>query len=651
MGISDFGLIFVLIGVATLLLPHLDPRDNRARVVLFGISIVLMWRYIAWRFSATIPALELNFESIYAWMFALVEAVAAVGSTIAHITLGRTLDRRSEATEWRRWLANLHHAPQVDVLITTYNEEETILTRTIVGALGIDFPGLRVWVLDDGRRPWVEQLCHGKNVRYLTRPDNRHAKAGNINHALEVLRREPDPPEFIAIFDADFVPQHNFLWRTMPLFHDESVGLVQTPQHFFNNDPIQSNLLIASVWPDEQRFFFDHMMASKDAWGAAFCCGTSSVIRVRALEEVGGFPTNSVTEDFLITLKLDRQGWRTVYLNERLSVGLAPEGIKEYLTQRGRWCLGLMQIVRSSFGPFSRDHLSPAYRIGLIDAFLYWAASFPFKLLCLIVPIVYWFTGLNAVQAPVDAIVSYFLPYYLSAMITLWWATGGMIQPVLTDVTHVLTMFEALKGTLIGLFKPRGHPFRVTAKGGRRDQLVISWSMVRRFGLLAGLTLAGMLYGSLADFAPSHIRFDAKVMNLRWSIYNIIVLLIAISVCVELPRYRREERFATTEPVRVCVDDRTFAASLADISVSGARIQASQSGPVGSLVTVTLQHVGEVKARIVDGSNTMFVVEFVAADETRDALIRKLFSGRYGQRSLRVDWSSLIWALVARVLR
>jgi hypothetical protein len=66
--------------------------------------------------------------------------------------------------------------------------------------------------------------------------------------------------------------------------------------------------LIGNVWPDEQRFFFDHVMPSKDAWGAAFCCGTSSVIRMPALEEIGGFPTDSVTEDFLLTLELDRRG-------------------------------------------------------------------------------------------------------------------------------------------------------------------------------------------------------------------------------------------------------------------------------------------------------------------------------------------------------
>ena len=89
-------------------------------------------------------------------------------------------------------------------------------------------------------------------------------------------------------------------------------------------------------------------MPSKDAWGTAFCCGTSSVIRLQALREAGGFPTTSITEDYLLTLRLKQFGFRTVYLNERLSLGLAPEGLDEYITQRSRWCLGFIQILRSS---------------------------------------------------------------------------------------------------------------------------------------------------------------------------------------------------------------------------------------------------------------------------------------------------------------
>jgi cellulose synthase (UDP-forming) len=649
--VNELGLTFFVVGVAVLVLPFCDQKDNRVRVVLFGVCIALTWRYVWWRFAETLPPFALTFDSLFAWGFSAVEALAIVGWTFSFVTLSRTKDRSREATEQSAWLEQLEFLPRVDVLIATYNEEEAILLRTIVGALGIDFPGMRVWVLDDGRRPWLETLCASKGARYLTRPDNRHAKAGNINHALDFLRDQPDPPEFVAIFDADFVPHREFLRRTIPLFHAAKVGVVQTPHYFFNRDPIQSNLLVGHVWPDEQRFFFDHVLPSKDAWGAAFCCGTSSVIRVRALEACGGFPTESVTEDFLLTLVLDRHGWQTIYLNQRLSAGLAPEGITEYLTQRGRWCLGLMQILRSQWGPFSSGRLSLAYRIGLVDAFLYWGGSYVFKLLCLITPIVYWFTGVTVGAASASEVISHFLPYYSAVMVVLYWVTGGLIQPVLTDVSHVLTMPAAIRATVIGLLKPRGHQFKVTDKGGQRNRIRVQWRILTPFGLLAAITLAGMLYGSFADYTPERQATGSTMLLLFWSVYNIIVLLLAMAACVELPRYRGEERLATSERVRITVGESVFTALLADFSVTGARILAPAPGRLGDLVSVRLDEIGEIAGRVVRGSDAEFAVEFLDIDRSRDALIRKLYSGRYYAPPQKVQGHRILRAVVARALR
>ena len=93
-----------------------------------------------------------------------------------------------------------------------------------------------------------------------------HAKAGNVNnglaHALSTGRR----PQFILLLDADFTVSRNILQRTLGLFEAEDVAIVQTPQHFFNPDPIQSSLLGATAWPDEQRFFFNYLLEAKDAW-------------------------------------------------------------------------------------------------------------------------------------------------------------------------------------------------------------------------------------------------------------------------------------------------------------------------------------------------------------------------------------------------
>ena len=648
---EHLALSLAVAGAAILALPLLRTNDGRARSVLFGICILLSWRYLWWRFDATLPPFVWRFDSLFAWSFSTVEAIAILGWTMSFVSLSRSKDRSAEARERSEWLNQIEQPPRVDVLITTYNEEEPILARTIIGALAINFPGLRVWVLDDGNRAWLKSLCVSKGAHYLARSENTHAKAGNINHALQYLSAYPDPPDFVAVFDADFVPQPGFLRRTMPLFQDTQVALVQTPQYFFNKDPIQSNLLIGHVWPDEQRFFFDHVMPSKDAWGAAFCCGTSSVIRVRALQEVGGFPTESVTEDFLLSLQLDRFGWRTVYLNEPLSAGLAPEGMAEYLTQRGRWCLGLMQIIRSRLGPFSLSSLSLRYRIGLVDAFLYWSGGFLFKFFCLLTPIVYWFTGVTVGKASPGDVVDYFVPYYAAGMIALSWATGGLIQPLLTDVSHVLTMPAALKGTLIGLLKPRGHRFKVTDKGGRRDRLRLHWGLISRFALLAGLTVAGMLYASLADFAPERQSPGSALIMLFWSGYNILVLLLAMTACIELPRYRREERLTASEPVDYWTRAGAFTAPLSDISVSGASILAPPPGALGDTMMLRIKEIGEIAGRIVRASEKSFAVEFVQPDKSRDALILKLYSGRYYETRRRVNGQRVFRAMLARALR
>ena len=647
----SLSLAFIVLGGGVIALPFLNPKDERARIALFGISIVLIWRYVFWRFLETLPPLALQFDSLYAWSFSMVEALACLGWTLGFLTLCRTKDRSGEAREHRAWLTALPRLPRVDVLITTYNEDEHVLARSIAGALGIDFPGVRVWVCDDGRRTWVRDLCQAKGALYLARPDNSHAKAGNLNYALRVVGEDQDPPEFIAIFDADFVAHHNFLWRTLPLFHSPNMGLVQTPQHFFNRDPIQSNLILGHIWPDEQRFFFDHVMPAKDAWGAAFCCGTSSVIRTRALQHCGGFPTDSVTEDFLLTLQLDRFGWQTAYLHERLSVGLAPEGLKEYMTQRTRWCLGLMQILCSRLGPFSRGRLSLSYRIGLIDAGLYWGISAVFKLLCLSAPIVYWFTGVTVGVATAEDVVSHFVPYYVAVMMTLYWITGGLIQPLLTDVTHTLTMPAALKGTLKALLKRRGHRFQVTTKGVRRESSRVHWPMMTLFGIFFGLTVAGLVYASFADFTPERQEFGSTAIVLFWSFYNIVLLLLAMAVCIDLPRYRREERFITSEAVQVMTDGDIMSAPLLDISASGAHIAAPAPATGGALIRLKFQDIGEISARIVRATGHAFAVDFVNADRYRDALLRKVYGGRYEQRPAQIRPSLIFKALVARALR
>src|SRR5271169_1918243 len=405
-----------------------------------------------------------------------------VGTTLTEFFLTRVRNRTGEADRSLPWLLGLNRLPKVDVLICTYNEDEEVLEPTILGALGMSYQNFRVWVCDDGHRPWLREFCEQHNVGYLARPENTHAKAGNINAALKALASLDKKPDFVAILDADFIPMREFLTRTLTLMREPDVGIVQTPQHFFNPDPVQSNLAVARVWPDEQRFFFDTVMASKDAWGVAFCCGTSSVIRFDALQSIGGFPTDSVTEDFLVTLRLRQKGIRTVYLNEVLSLGLAPEGLKEYYGQRSRWCLGAIQICRGPSGPLNfRNGLPLIDRVSLIDTFLFWSANHLMRLLAFVVPSLFLLFGIQAVHASLTDAIAHIGPFMIAQVAVLLWLTEGRILPIMSDLYGTLCATEVVKAVVAGFIQPQGQKFKVTAKGGDRGKRIIQWPVLRIF--------------------------------------------------------------------------------------------------------------------------------------------------------------------------
>jgi cellulose synthase (UDP-forming) len=132
--------------------------------------------------------------------------------------------------------------------------------------------------------------------------------------------------------------------------------------------------------------FFQHPLVRQGCLGAAFCCGTSAVFRVAALLATKGMATETVTEDMLTSFKMEEHGYRTIYLNEPLSMGLAPEGLHAYITQRSRWCLGAIQQIYTRWSFLGRAHLRPISRLSSFDGSFYWIFTFPFKILMLTAP-------------------------------------------------------------------------------------------------------------------------------------------------------------------------------------------------------------------------------------------------------------------------
>jgi cellulose synthase/poly-beta-1,6-N-acetylglucosamine synthase-like glycosyltransferase len=166
----------------------------------------------------------------------------------------------------------------VDVFLTTYNEDVPLLRGSIQSYLNFDYP-CRIYVLDDGNRDEVRQLAESMGVNYITREDNLHAKAGNINNALEQT-----DGEFVIIFDADHVARSNFISRTIGYFEDPRVAFVQTPHAFYNFFNFSSfyDLKKRYYW-EEGNLFYKCIQLGKHNDNAVIFCGSAAIFRRDAL--------------------------------------------------------------------------------------------------------------------------------------------------------------------------------------------------------------------------------------------------------------------------------------------------------------------------------------------------------------------------------
>ncbi len=642
----DFGPLLLALGIPLTAFALLGVGSPLARVVGSACGVVFALRYLAWRWSVPLPEGG-AVQQGWAWTFLVVESFATVSGAMVLVFMGRTLDRSPEVDAFSH-LA-LVEAP-TDVFICTYNEGPEILERTIIGATRIAHADLRVWVLDDGARPWVEDLANELGALYVCRVKGKHAKAGNVNnglaHALKIGRR----PEFMLLIDADFVPGRNILKRTLPLFHSADVGIVQTPQHFFNPDPVQANLLASRTWPDEQRFFFNVLLPCKDAWGAAFCCGTSAVFRVAALEQAGGMAVETVTEDMLTSFKLGEFGWRTIFLNERLSLGLAPEGLSEYISQRARWCLGTIQQIYTRWGFAGRGKVSLINRISCWDAVMYWSVSFLFRWFALAAPVIYWWFGISTFAATPGELLFYLAPSILAGMVFMATLAGNRVSPILTDVSQLLCSVAVLGSVAHALVKPFGHAFKVTAKGRSTDQVVIQWRVLAPFAVLAALTAGGMLL-NLGNWGNGR-GGAGYVLNITWSLLNVVLLCTVVAACVELPRPRREERFSVDETAMLrLADGEAMWCRVADMAVTGARIECDWPADAGDRAELVLDAPPlVVPIEVIRCRDGVIAGRFIADAWLRRELIARLYTGDYTNDVKQVQLGRTLLSAVKRIL-
>ena len=640
--------IFVL-GAIYLIGPILPLTRSWARYSVFAVVWLVVAWYLHWRLLITmLPAEGAWYEIGWIWLCFAIEVLAIFDQLILYITFLRTSDRRADADRHEARLRALpsERLPSVDVYIPTYNEPLEVLEKTITGALCLDYPNISIWVLDDGRRPWLKAFCERKGVGYINRPDNLHAKAGNINHALTRTNAE-----FVAIFDADFVPQRNFLMRAIGFFADLKIGIVQIPHAFYNHDPTQANLALRKSLPDEQRFFFDVIMPSRDAWDAAFCCGSNSVTRRAALRSIGdAVPTQSITEDMLLTMSLLRKGYVTRYLCERLALGLALETVDAFFVQRQRWARGAIQILYLAGGPFGRG-LTLMQRLLFLPT--HWLSLGLRSAVAIVAPIVFLWTGISPVfDVSAADVLYYFLPMVLALAGGVWAFAPRQHFPLASQVQGTFLSFKILPVVLATLVKPFGHAFKVTPKGGTSKVSNYARGIFWTSGSLIGLTFLGLIINTLPEWRIIENPNMLPVVAF-WSAINALVLFLVCMLSLHAPMRRGEERLEIDETILIVGQNEiTCTGRSRDISLSGIGVELGEDeairAGVGDSVRVFIAEVGFVAGIVMRQTGRLLGIQFnLPISVERDLLIRKLFTA--GLNTTHVDTSG--WSATGAMLK
>jgi cellulose synthase (UDP-forming) len=437
--------------------------DRHTGVLRALALIALLWGvgYLTWRIGW-------SGEGASPVLFAMLLATEVYGlyalATLTWFSWSRPPARRPAPTPGRA----------VDVYVCTYDEPVEVVMATLAGCGALTYPHT-TYLLDDGRREEMAELAAMAGARYLTRPDNSHAKAGNINAALP--RTEGD---LVLILDADHVPMPDALDAVVGYFDDPWMAVVQTPHDFFNHDSVQHY----RVGRHEQSLFYRVVCPGKDRHGAAYWCGSAALIRRRALLAIGGVATETIAEDFHTTIRLLRHGWRSRYHDEVLVQGLAPHDLDGYLLQRDRWARGNLAVFTLPESPLRARTLSPLQRLSYLVSLLAYLAP-PMRLLLLLTLGAVLWTGALPMKISVLALAALWLPSValnLGAGMAL--ARGYMRIPE-TAHYELLTM-EIYTRALRCIVWPSKTAFKVTPKQGVDGG---GWNAVRKLHLVLFCTV------------------------------------------------------------------------------------------------------------------------------------------------------------------
>jgi cellulose synthase/poly-beta-1,6-N-acetylglucosamine synthase-like glycosyltransferase/tetratricopeptide (TPR) repeat protein len=484
--------------------PHLDSPlsivSQKPRQALMATCALVTLVYLAYRGLYT-----LNHQSLYAsiasWMLYASELWGGMSLFLFFMQVWDTQSPQEQPP--------LENA-SIDVFVPTYNEDVAILRGTLQACLAMDYPH-RTFLLDDGKRDEMRQLCEELGVHYITRDNNLHAKAGNLNNALDQT-----DGEFLAILDADHVPEPHFLSRMIGYFRDPELGIVQSPHAFSNFDTFQGrvNYEKGRFW-DEGELFYKVIQPGRTATNSVIFAGSAALFRRTALKDVGYIATETITEDMHTGIRMAARGWKSIFVPDRLIAGQGAADVTTFHTQRLRWAEGNLSILAYD-NPLTMKGLTLVQRLTYFGSIIHWAGGLP-RLFLYLTPILMLLTGVSPVREFTPTLAVVFVTYLVSMMVALKAVYRGYMNYDLVEFFNMANFWTQIRATVRALIYRKKSKFVVTNKRGGRQGSILP-HVVPQIVLLA-LCQFSLIYGW-----ARHLLFDPQLELLGLGIATFLIL-------------------------------------------------------------------------------------------------------------------------------
>jgi cellulose synthase/poly-beta-1,6-N-acetylglucosamine synthase-like glycosyltransferase/Tfp pilus assembly protein PilF len=481
----------------------------------------------------------------------------------------------------------------VDVFVPTFNEDTTILRPTLEACVRMDYPH-KTYVLDDGRRPEVEALARELGVNYISRPDNRHFKAGNLNYAFERT-----DGEFVVVLDADHVPEPHFITRLIGYFHDDRLGYVQTPHAFYNFDAFQARLdhRNRKYWEEGHTFYYV-IQPGRNHWGCPIFAGSAAMFRRTAIRDVGLMATETITEDMHTGLRMNAKGWRSLAISERLVAGQAAPDITTFHAQRMRWGTGNLSIFKYD-NPITARGLTLPQRLCYLGSMLHWASG-PFKLIIYLTPIMMLFSGIPPVKEFTWELIRVTVIYLIVSLTTMKIVSNGYGSIINAELFSMVNFWTQIKCCFRALLGYGARQFNVTPKGAAVSELRRKrgiWPYIRPQTYLIILSVLAMFWGWSRPFLGISDDWFKPVVPTVWVL---LFFWLAYKV-TQRAFWPADRRTITRHTVHVPVEYDTAAGTgvprygvTVDLNDTGTALVAYERFNPGDVLRLTIRGAGEV---------------------------------------------------------